>query len=250
MAPAFRSFHSTRPTSPIHDWLLCALTQARAWTNLKNYIDRETESVVLSLARSLESRDPCTEGHCERLAAYAVRLGQSVRLREQLDALAIGGIVHDVGKVAIPDAVLLKPGRLTAEERHVIEQHPVMGEHICAPLKSFREVLPIIRHHHERMDGSGYPDGLCGDDIPLTARILQTVDVFDALTMDRPYRRALTTSHALRVMFDEVERGWLDGTLVQKLEQMVAEMLSRDGLRRARAMHVVEPAPFTLNSRA
>ena len=113
-------------------------------------------------------------------------------------ALRRAGIVHDIGKVVVPDAILLKPGPLSTEEIAVMRKHPVVGERICAPLRTFRLVLPIIRHHHERHDGSGYPDGLRGDEIPLTAAILQLADVYDALTTDRPYRKASPPDIALQ----------------------------------------------------
>jgi putative two-component system response regulator len=135
-------------------------------------------------------------------------------------ALRRAGIVHDVGKVAVPEHILLKPGPLTPEERKIMEQHPITGERICAPMKSFRRVLPIIRHHHEKLDGSGYPDGLKGEDIPMTVRILQTVDIYDALTTDRPYRKALSSQEALSIMRSEVKKGWWDGGLVDILETL------------------------------
>lgn len=188
--------------------------------------------MLFALARSMEGRDASTAGHCERLSAYAARLGRVVGLpAEYVRALEIAGIVHDVGKVAVPDDILLKPGPLDAEERRIMQRHPVVGEEICAPLKSLGRVLPIIRHHHERLDGTGYPDGLRGEEIPLTARILQVVDVYDALTMHRPYRRALSRQHALTVMNQEAQRGWLDPNLVTALEQMLREMQT-DQLRR------------------
>jgi putative two-component system response regulator len=135
-------------------------------------------------------------------------LGEHLKLsEEQLIALRRAGVVHDVGKVSVPDAILLKPGRLNTEEWTLIKQHPVVGERICAPLKSFRFVLPIIRHHHERFDGSGYPDGLRGEAIPGTARVLQVVDVYDALTTDRPYKKALSVTDALQTMKEEVAKG-------------------------------------------
>src|ERR1019366_5321397 len=137
---------------------------------------------------------------------------------EQCEALRQGGIIHDIGKVAVPDHILLKPGPLTPEERKIMEQHTVVGERICSPLKSFRLVLPIIRHHHEKLDGSGYPDGFKGEGIPLTARILQTVDIYDALTTDRPYRKALTPQEGFAQMREEVKRGWWDAALIDEFE--------------------------------
>ena len=207
------------------DWITQALAHARERAAVQQLIDRETEAVVLSLALSLEARDANTEGHCERLSAYAVRLGAALGLTgDELRALEIAGVVHDVGKVAVPDCILLKPGALDDEERRIMQQHPITGENICRPMRSFEGVLPIVRHHHERMDGSGYPDGLRGEEIPLGARILQTVDIFDALTMDRPYRHALPTWQAFRVMREEAERGWLDARLVEQFENVVEQV--------------------------
>jgi putative two-component system response regulator len=126
---------------------------------------------------------------------------------------------------------LLKPGRLTEEEWKVIREHPVVGERICAPLKSFRLVLPIIRHHHEKLDGSGYPDGLRGDAIPVTARVLQIVDVYDALTTERPYKKAFPVSDALQTMKEEVAKGWWDPQIFEQFEHLIrsstADSLSR-----------------------
>lgn len=200
------------------------LARVRSLLKLKQFTDEleHAENVLFALALSIEAKDPYTEGHCDRLAesseALAKRLGLS---DEELIALRRGGVIHDIGKVAVPDQILLKPGPLTPEERKVMQQHTVVGAGICSPLKSFRSVLPIIRHHHEKIDGSGYPDGLKGDAIPLTARILQTVDIYDALTTDRPYRKALAPEQAFVVMREEVNKGWWDGALVDELEAMV-----------------------------
>jgi putative two-component system response regulator len=143
--------------------------------------------------------------------------------QEQRVALRRAGVVHDIGKIAVPEHILLKKGPLTDEEWAIMKLHPVVGERICAPLKSFRLVLPIIRYHHEKLSGSGYPDGLKGDQIPLTARILQITDVYDALTTDRPYRAAMPRDEALATMREEVKRGWWDSALVDELEALVAQ---------------------------
>lgn len=202
------------------------LERIQAWLAWKAQMDHEAESALLSLARYLESRHPGTQGHGERLSAYAARLGNSLGLAdEQIQALTIGGVLHDVGKVRVPDAILLKAGPLTMRERAALREHPIAGERICAPLKAFQDALPIIRHHHERMDGSGYPDGLVNEAIPLNARILQTVDIYDALTTDRPYRKALPADQALAIMRREVARKWMDGQLVTQLARLI------DGLR-------------------
>src|SRR6202522_218540 len=202
------------------------LARTRSLLRLKQFTDEleNAESVLFSLALSIEARDPYTLGHCERLAEMSAKLGEILALPEdQIKALRRAGIVHDIGKVAVPDSILLKPGPLTPEETTFIQKHPVVGERICAPLKTFRLVLPIIRHHHEKYDGSGYPDGLVGDAIPLTARILQLSDVYDALTTDRPYKVAFTPEVALDLMEEESERGWWDRQLLTAFRQMVLE---------------------------
>jgi putative two-component system response regulator len=191
--------------------------------NLKSYTDEleRAESVLFALARSIEAKDPYTEGHCERLADHSACLGERLGLsEEEITALRRAGIVHDVGKVAVPDAILLKSGPLTPEEWKVMRDHPVVGERICRPLKSFRLVLPIIRHHHEKLDGSGYPDGLKGEQIPLTARILQIVDIYDALTTERPYKKALSRAEALATMRGEIQRGWWDPKVFDAFQEI------------------------------
>jgi putative two-component system response regulator len=199
--------------------------RVKSLLRLKSYIDElENAEIVLTLlATSIEAKDPYTRGHCERLSDYSVALGKKVGLSEELCvALRKGGIVHDIGKVAVPERILLKPDRLSVEEWSVMKQHPAVGERICAPLRSFRSVLPIIRHHHEKLDGTGYPDGLKGDEVPLTARILQTVDIYDALTTDRPYRPAMAVDEALEMMRSEARRGWWDCALIDEFENLVA----------------------------
>lgn len=202
------------------------LAYVRSLLSLKAHTDEleRAESVLFTLARSIEGKDPYTQGHCERLSDYSIRLGKRIGLAEdQIVALYRGGIVHDIGKVAIPDAILLKPARLTPEEWVIMKEHPAVGERICAPLKSFRLVLPIIRHHHEKLDGSGYPDNLKGEAIPLTARVVQIVDVYDALTTERPYKRAFSRAKALQIMQEEVGKGWWDAGLFAEFKQMLAQ---------------------------
>src|ERR1700674_1368664 len=201
------------------------LARVRSLLKLKQRTDEleRAESVLFSLARSIEGKDPYTHGHCERLAEYSARLGEQLGLPEdQITALRRAGIVHDVGKIAVPDAILLKPDRLTPDEWTIMREHSVVGERICAPLKSFRFVLPIIRHHHEKLDGSGYPDGLRGDAIPVTARVLQIVDVYDALTTERPYKKAFPITDALQTMKEEVAKGWWDPHIFGEFERLVS----------------------------
>ncbi len=199
-----------------------ALSRVRPLLRLKSYFGEQAESVIFSLANSIEAREENGKGHASRVSNYAVRFGKSLGLgHEDLEALRVGGLVHDIGKIGIPDDILHKTGPLDAGELRIIEQHPVLGEQICAPLKSLRQVLPIIRHHHERMNGSGYPDGLCGTHIPLTVRILQIVDICDALISDRSYRKGLSLASALRILFEEANRGWLDRDLVGRFASLV-----------------------------
>jgi putative two-component system response regulator len=210
------------------------LARVRSLLRLKQRTDEleRAEAVLFSLARSIEGKDPYTHGHCERLSDYSARLAQHLGLADdQIIALRRAGVVHDIGKIAVPDAVLLKPAKLTQDEWKLIQEHPVVGERICAPLKSFRSVLPIIRHHHEKFDGSGYPDGLRGENIPITARVLQIVDVYDALTTERPYKKAFSITEALQTMKEEVGKGWWDAHVFDQFETLVrngtADFLSR-----------------------
>ena len=202
------------------------VARVRSLLRIKHYTDEleQSEALILALARAIEARDPHTLGHCARLATLGPRLGERIGLDEsQVMALGRGGIVHDLGKVAVPDSILLKEGMLTLDERAVMEQHPVRGAEICAGLRSFAHVVPIIRHHHERFDGSGYPDGLTGDQIPVTARVMQVVDIFDALTTTRPYRQAMRPQTAMNILRQEVDRGWSDPDIVRTFEEMVIE---------------------------
>jgi len=181
------------------------------------------DDVLCALGKSVESRDPYTEGHCERLADYAGALGRFLRLSEEEQvALRRGGYLHDLGKIAIPDAILGKQGVLTAEEWSIMRRHPLIGEEICKPLRSLRLVLPIIRHHHEHWNGTGYPDHLSGEEIPLLARILQVADVYDALRTERPYKPAHSLESAQETMRAEGRCGFLDPSLVEEFFSMLA----------------------------
>ena len=180
------------------------------------------DSVLCMLGLSVEARDPYTEGHCERLKGYATDLGRFLRLDEEsIVALQRGGYLHDLGKIAVPDKILKKGSDLTPPEWEIMKRHPVTGEEICRPLKSLRLVLPIIRHHHEHSDGSGYPDGLRAGEIPLLPRILQVVDIYDALTTARPYKPALGHEQAVATMRAEARSGLWDKELVAEFFSML-----------------------------
>ena len=200
--------------------------RVRSLLRIKRYTDDldSAESVIVSLALTIEARDAYTDGHCQRLARYGVALGRAIGChQDDLDALQRGGFLHDIGKVGIPDAVLLKCGRLTADEYEVIKQHTVIGDRLCGSLRSLKRVRPIIRYHHERLDGTGYPDGLRGNEIPLLPQIIGIVDVFDALTTERPYKRALSLEDAARELADEAARGWRNRELVDVFVGLMCE---------------------------
>jgi putative two-component system response regulator len=206
-------------------------TRVRAMLRNKTLIDSldEAETILLALAQTVEHRDPYTGKHCQRLSVASVMLGEALGLPSQdLTALYRGGFLHDIGKIGIPDAILFKRGMLTAEEWEVMRGHPLHGEEICRPMRSLRPVLPIIRSHHEKWDGSGYPDGLAGEQIPLLARILQVADIYDALTTERPYKLALAPDAAFAVMEEEVRRGWRDPELVPLFASIIQTHPSAD----------------------
>jgi putative two-component system response regulator len=191
--------------------------RVRALMRLKQYTDQldSAESLMLFLALTIEARDPYTHRHCERLADYAAALGTAVGLTQsQLTTLYRGAILHDVGKIGIPDAILLKPGRLTPTEFVTMQSHTIIGDRLCAQLRSLDDVRPIVRHHHERLDGGGYPDKLRGDDIPLLAQIMNIVDAFDAMTTNRPYRAAMPMDKALAELRSDAINGHKDRELV------------------------------------
>jgi putative two-component system response regulator len=203
--------------------------RVKSLLRVKEFTDElETaDSVLCTLGLIVEGRDPYTEGHCERLAARAVDLGRHMGLDEDsIVALQRGGYLHDLGKIAVPDAILKKGSDLTLQEWEIMKLHPVTGENICKPLKSLRLVLPIIRHHHEHADGSGYPDGMRAGEIPLLPRVLQVVDVYDALRTARPYKPALSHDEAAQTMREEARQGLWDAELVNEFFGMLAEKRS------------------------
>ena len=194
--------------------------RARVQTNLRHkaIVDTldDSETVLFSLAKSVEDRDPDLSLHCQRLALMSAAMGVALKLpASEILALQRGGYLHDIGKVSIPDRVLFKAGPLTPEEWEIMKSHAIRGEKICSGIKSLAPVLPIIRNHHERWDGSGYPDGLKGEDIPLLARILQLADIYDALTTVRPYKPAFTPEDSMAIIWEETNKGWRDPQLVE-----------------------------------
>jgi len=203
------------------------LPRIKSLLKVKSLYDQldSAESVIFALARAIEAKDIYTQGHTERVSQYAVVLAHRLKLpEEEQSALYKGGILHDVGKIAIPDNILNKPGKLTPEEFSVIRSHPDRGEKICKPLNSMQTALSIIRYHHEKLDGSGYPDGLKGEQVPNVARIMAIVDVYDALTTTRSYRAALTPDVAFSILEEESRKGWWDPDILDAFRDMITVM--------------------------
>lgn len=187
------------------------IAKLRSLARHKRFTDdlEPAASVMTTLSTMIEARHRYTEGHCHRMANYAATLGRRIGLSaEDIHVLRRGGFLHDIGMLAIPDAVLLKPSGLDDDERALVQSHTVIGESLIANLRSLQPVRSIVRHHHERRDGSGYPDGLRGDDIPLAAQIVGLVDVFEAMTSPRPYQRSVSSQEALAVLRRQVKKGW------------------------------------------
>lgn len=209
------------------------VARVRALLELKFVTDalEDAEQVIIALARTIDARDRYTYGHSARVSLYAGLLGERIGLDGRaLATVRRGGLFHDFGKIAVRDAVLLKPAKLTREEYAEIQRHPQEGRDLLQTMKTLSHAMGVVYHHHERMDGSGYPDGLTGEAIPLTARVTTIADVFDALTTARVYRGALSRQEALGIMADEVRKGWWDGRLLEEFLG-VLDSLPEDDIR-------------------
>ncbi len=199
------------------------LARVRSLLRLRLYRQdlEEREAIVVSFSQLLEAKDPYTQGHSQRVGGLARRLalhlGHDIH---QAEELAVAGLLHDIGKVAVPDQVLNKPGPLDDDERRILEFHPIRGWEICRHLASLSHALPAILYHHERLDGSGYPEGLVGDAIPFSARVMGLADAFDALTSDRPYRAKLGVSRALAILEQETAQGIWDPEIIRALQHL------------------------------
>jgi len=200
------------------------LTRLKSLLRVKSLNEQleSAEDVLFSLARAIEAKDSYTQGHVERVSHLAVRLGRYLGFGEDdLDSLRKGGVLHDIGKIGVPDKILNKAGALTPEERAIIRLHPSQGARICEKLKSLKGAIPVIQHHHERMDGTGYPDHLRGHEIPVLARIMTIVDIYDALTTTRSYRKRLPHTVALDIMMEEANKGWWDKEILGEFCRML-----------------------------
>jgi len=217
-------------TKPVHPRELGA--RLRSLIRLKRVLEEleEAESLITSLALTIEARDPYTAGHCVRLAACATAFGERLGLgADELKALRLGGFLHDLGKIAVPDGVLLKAGPLSADERRLMEAHPVAGDRLVLPMRTLGLVRPIIRHHHERWDGKGYPDRLGAAEVPLLARLMAIVDVYDALCTQRPYKSPYGEADALGSLLEGARTGQFDPELVRVFLELRQD--SADGHR-------------------
>jgi len=200
------------------------LTRVRSLVRMKRYTDDldSAASLVVSLALLIEARDGNTEGHCHRMANYATALGRVLGLGEDdLQALHRGGFLHDIGMLAVPDAVVRKTGPLNPEEFEVMKSHTIVGDSLVRNLRSLETVRPIVRHHHERYDGSGYPDGLVGDEIPLLAQIIGVVDIYDAVTSRRPYQDPHSPQEAIEILRTQAQRRWRRRDLIDAFAALV-----------------------------
>ena len=202
------------------------LTRVSAVVRVKRYTDDldSAASIITTLATMIEARDGHSEGHCYRMANYATALGRRLDLdSDALQALRRGGMLHDIGMLAIPESVITKSGPLDPVEFDVVKTHTTVGDSLCANLRSLQAVRPIVRHHHERRDGSGYPDHLHGNEIPLLAQIVSIVDVYDAVTTKRAYQSSKSADEAIGILRSEVEKGWRDHDLVEEFATLIAE---------------------------
>jgi putative two-component system response regulator len=209
-------------TKPVDQFEL--LARVRSLIRLKTFTDDldSAASIIMTLAGMIESRDGFSEGHCSRMANYATRLGRAFGLGQvDLQTLYRGGFLHDIGMLAIPDAVLRKAGPLDPEEYDLVKSHTLIGDELCANLRSLQAVRAIVRSHHERLDGSGYPDGLRGDDVPLVAQIIGIADVYEAVTTQAPYQNAQLPAQAVTVLREHVNRGWRRRDLVEAFGWLV-----------------------------
>jgi len=210
-------------TKPVHPRELAA--RLRSLLRLKRVTEalEHAENMIASLALTIEARDHYTGGHCTRLARLAAELGERLGLGDdEVDALRMGGFLHDLGKIAVPDTILMKPGPLDREQWKVMREHSEVGDRLAAPMRTLSLVRPIIRHHHERMDGRGYPDKLGGEEIPHLARILSVVDVYDALRTKRPYKPARKEADSIQQLQEEARTGHLDPDVVRLFTELRA----------------------------
>jgi len=202
-------------------------TRVKSLATLKQFTDELEHSsrVFEGIALVVERRDAYTHNHGKRIGEYAAQVGRALGVDDtEIGTLRLAGVFHDLGKIAVPDGILHKPGKLDVPEFKTMQTHPVVGADLCRPMRTMEKVLPLIRHHHEKLDGSGYPDGWRGAEIPLLVRIISVVDVYDALNTKRPYKEAIPREKSLQIMREEVARGWWDRDIVESFAKILADM--------------------------
>jgi putative two-component system response regulator len=203
-----------KPYNPVE--LTSRITAALSMKRATDQLD-SAESLLFALARMVEAKDETTGDHCSRLAYRSVVFGKALGLsKSDLEALRKGGVLHDIGKLGIPDSILMKQSALSDEEWKVMRQHTVIGAKLCEGLTTMRDVLPIILHHHEHWNGTGYPHQLAGSEIPLLARVFQIIDIYDALASERPYKTAFSRERIIDIFQEEAGKGWRDPELTQE----------------------------------
>ncbi len=194
-------FHTKSSTKEVNQLAYALNRAAKSVTESQQSLQEAYLQFVETMAQALDARDTYTAGHSNRVSEYSVAIAAAMKLSpEQIEIVNIGAKLHDIGKIGIPDAVLQKPGRLTAEEFELIKQHPRIGKRILEKMGRFRNYLPIVELHHENHDGSGYPHGLKGEEIPLEARIVHVADVYDAISSDRAYRKSMSMQRVLETL--------------------------------------------------
>jgi putative two-component system response regulator len=234
-------------TKPLH--VVEVTSRCRSLLRIKRLVEERdsAEAVVFALARTVEAKSPYTHGHSERVMRYALNLADALGIAgHDREVLRKGALLHDIGKISVPDAVLDKPGKLTAEEYDIVKGHAAQGAFIVEPLHSVREAVPLIRWHHERLDGQGYPDGLSGEQIPLLVRILSIADVHDSLSSDRPYRASIPHERCLEMLRENALGGGLDPALVATFCTIVPSLLPRPAFARKRPSAQGEPRSVEL----
>ncbi len=200
------------------------LARVASLVRFKRYTDDldSAAAIITTLAVMIENRDGRSEGHCHRIANHAAAIGRALGLGvADLQALYRGGFLHDIGMLAISPVLLLRAGPLQPEEFAIVKTHTTIGDDLCRNLHTLQPVRPIVRHHHERLDGTGYPDGLQGADVPLLAQIVGVVDMYDAVTSSRPYQPQRTRDEALALLLEEVARGWRQAAIVEAFAEIM-----------------------------
>ena len=228
------------------------LARVRSLARMKQFTDNldSVTDILVTLGCMLEARDGYGEGHCHRMANYAAALGRAAHVSAaDNQAIYRGAFVHDIGMLSVPEAILKKTGLLSPSESQQVRSHTVIGEQLCSHLKSLHPVRPIVRWHHELLDGSGYPDGLAGDAIPLAAQIVGIVDLYEAVTSNRPYQRRHSPEEAIAILRQQVVRGWRSADLVESFAAIIQARSATEGEVGQRSNKTMSASPSPMAAR-